>query len=247
MFISSGRPIEIVDAYRKKLRDVIESYIEKKLTGRISYRNKIEIHLELENGKIIACRGSDERGNIIEGNECIDLASRALETDEGAIEVQELTREQVSIDISESPQSHVDPDEAARKLIEHKKEKALEERTSKPLEEIARELPGFRIEAADPFEMIDIVTKAKLLYTKRYPEGAEGLKIIKEIIEQIQNRKIKAEIIYVKMSNNTTCRLAINLKKKVVSVECEEKIDRIAKEKLKHTIHQVAVFYIPRT
>lgn len=110
MFLSSGSIIETVEADLKSLGRVLKEYIAKKFTGYVNYRNIVQgvyISISMVNGSIVGCRAVD-RGVIYEGTVCSDTAMRYLYQPEGVIEVVDVPKKGVLIDLVVFPLSRLE-------------------------------------------------------------------------------------------------------------------------------------------
>lgn len=103
MFVSRGRTIEIIDAFKKNLLEVILSYIGREGYYRILYRDPDgnTYTVFLGDKTIIACNYIDNIGNVIVGDRCWNelVKKGVLLKDVGVIEVVELTKNQIMYDL----------------------------------------------------------------------------------------------------------------------------------------------------
>ncbi|MEM2229349.1 MAG: hypothetical protein QW725_02760 [Ignisphaera sp.] len=110
MFLSSGNIVETVEADLKSLGRVLREYITKKFTGHINYRNVVQgvyISISMVDGNVVGCRAVD-RGVVYEGTTCSDTAMRYLYQPDGVIEVVDVSKRNVLIDLVIFPLSRLE-------------------------------------------------------------------------------------------------------------------------------------------
>lgn len=119
MLLGSGIVIETVEARVKSLERILKSYIEKRFTGYVTYRNDVQgvyISIAMVEGSIAGCK-SIERGVVYEGIECCGVTMRYLYEPEGVIEVHDIQRGIIILDLVVSPLSRVERPSALTSVL----------------------------------------------------------------------------------------------------------------------------------
>jgi len=181
LFISRGVTEEIVDCFRKRLRTMLLERIESKSIGRVWYRDPehgIVVAIELVEGSVAACRGMDERGNIVEGRECLELAAKHLDDERGVIEFERLDRPRIELDLAEYPGSRVSVEDS-RKLVERLRQRG-------PVEEARGAAVGgeMRVERLDTRTMLRILERARLSRVLGPCPGTAVIEVVRRSMEE---------------------------------------------------------------
>ncbi len=179
-------------------------------SGRVWYRDPdtgIAIAIELSEGKPIACRGTDERGNIVEGCECFDLATRFLEIDRSVVEFEGLDHRQVELDLREFPSSHASDVDIERFTS------ILRGATRREVMEKRRVSEELRIEELDVSTTFRILECARLRETLSVVDGSRIVEVLRRGLEE--GRKLYLSLVD---EDGTGIRIVLEPSEKVVKV-----------------------------
>lgn len=215
-----------------RVEDVLNDVKLSKFTGRVcikGYGGYPEVDVEFINGEGVACRGFDERGNIVEGQDCVDLLGRFLGSNECIIEVTEVPMELIMVDINEYPSSVI---------------KEVTEVPETPREEAV--LEGFTYECPDPYVLIKVLRSAELWRVIR--ELRSGVDVINSVLSELGG---EASVIYVKFrGDGLECRVLIDVGGSKAYVSCVRDGEEVCGEEalplLKEVFRESYVMYLSK-
>ena len=118
LFLSRGRTIRFHNLFEEELPSILKSYAEKGFTGRlIIYLDDYTIELDLQRGRIVAALAEEKtRGNIIRGEEAINVLRERIREKNGYVEVLELSDEKIQIDLDYAPDARI-PETSSKELL----------------------------------------------------------------------------------------------------------------------------------
>ena len=194
MFISRGRTVKLVDAYRENLLEVVSECLRRYPYARIVYRSTsgLELQIEVGDGRIEACSLVDERGNVYYGDECMDkvVEKGIVESREGAIEVIELSEELVELDLGFAPYARVSRDKGLEilRLATVRRDDRVGSGSGKDagLDEV---LSGVKV-VEESVDVSTLMTCLKCLRNveHRFPKGRSCFELIAETIKRVKGR-----------------------------------------------------------
>lgn len=109
MFISRGRTIKIVGAWKETLADVLRDLLNRRFSGRIQfYTSDYDIFIVIKNGYVVASLTVNKvNGRRIYGDEALKIIEEFLKKNDGVIEVIELDNTAIDLDLDSLPESIV--------------------------------------------------------------------------------------------------------------------------------------------
>ena len=166
LFLSRGRTIKFHKLFEEDLPSILRDYASKEFTGRlIIYLDDYTIELELRGGRVVAAMAEEKAsGNIVKGEDAINLLRGKLGDRNGYVEVVELSDEKIRVDLEYAPDSRV-PGLSVEQLLGAGPGPRAAETSQAP--SMRSEEPGFRFShealslARDVAALLRIVLRAE--------------------------------------------------------------------------------------